>query len=57
MVDAVDVQSMTRPRTETSNNREPTPPAKLDEEIAETQEDDSRVVLSSWDAPLVPDRR
>jgi hypothetical protein len=53
---AVDMESMSRPRPDTLNNREPTPPkAETEGPQHETLvEEDDRIVFGSWDCALVP---
>jgi hypothetical protein len=50
------MESMSRPRPDTLNNREPTPPkAETEGPQQETLvEEDDRIVFGSWDCALVP---
>jgi hypothetical protein len=55
MAKTVDGGSMSsRPRSETSNNREPSPKPEHEAPHEMHADEDDRVVFSSWDCPLVP---
>jgi len=56
MEKAVDITSMSRPRPDTLNNREPSPP-KQEVDAPQSEpfvDEDDRIVFGSWDSALVP---